>query len=103
MILLSEFSASEIGLTAFCLLFVIKQLFDLLKNKGGQKDIETIILKFNSLDEMKSQTKDLHEWHNKDDEDGRKIWYVKASFEANIKENTQAIRALQQTIQALDS
>jgi hypothetical protein len=30
--------------------------------------------------ELKSQIRDLHDWHSKEDEDGVKVWYVRKSL-----------------------
>jgi predicted nuclease with TOPRIM domain len=40
----------------------------------------------NHFDVLISQTDDLWDWHNKEDSDGVKIWYVRSSLEASIKD-----------------
>jgi hypothetical protein len=122
------FGVAEVGLTAFCLLLVIFKLLDFFKNnkKNGTEEalatkIDQLITKLNAtIEDTKvfrrdfynqySQIKDLHDWHNKDDGDGRKIWYFKQSFEESIKENTETqkqnnvlLANLDRTIKDLDN
>ncbi len=116
------FSMAEVGITALCLLYVIKMLLDYFsKNKeksSGSNDVEKLALQTlqAKLDDMAAndsnfrrdvyvginQTKDLHDWHNVNDGDGRKIWYVKASLEAAMKENTATVNKLINKIESLE-
>jgi hypothetical protein len=121
MILAEGFSLTEVGLTAFCLLCVIKMILD-QKNKtkdasGNNQDVAKLAIQGvkEKLDEMANidnnfrrdcyvgigQTKDLYDWHNVNDADGRKIWYVKASLETSIKQSTDATRDNTDTLKEL--
>ena len=111
--MLAELDTKDIGITIVCLLFIIKMMWEgVMKLKsgknGGLLDSERNFRR--DMYAMKAQTSDLHEWHNKEDGDGRKIWYVKASFEESIKhnsdcvkENTAELKQLKDTIKALDN
>lgn len=124
MYILSEISPMEIGVTAVCLLYVITKILDKLpKSKDKVETVKindpTLNIKIDQLVtklqeqnvnetnfrrdfyEMKSQTSDLHDWHNKDDEDGGKIWYVKSSLEKSISENSETNRAMIRSIDSL--
>lgn len=55
------------------------------------------------------QVKDLHDWHAKEDADGRKVWYTPRSFEkslekhtASIDENTKVLRSLKTVIEQIE-
>jgi hypothetical protein len=37
---------------------------------------------------------DLHEWHDKSDQDGVKIWYIRRSLEDALNKNAAAVEAL---------
>ena len=109
--MLAETDISQIGIALVCLLWIIKMMGDgVLKLKSPKQDNNSEVNFRRDMYEMKAQTHDLHSWHDKEDEDGRKIWYVKASFEKAITDNTTTVREntaelikLQQTIQALDN
>lgn len=65
-------------------LLLMDRIFNLVKlfqPKGGQQDIPNMV----EFNKMKSQIHDLHMWHDKDDGDGVKIWYVRKSLEDNMK------------------
>jgi len=55
---------------------------------------------------MLAQMKDLHDWHNKEDEDGVKIWYVRRSLEeaiARLSENiAMQTRILERLVDKID-
>jgi len=43
---------------------------------------------------MTKQISDLHEWHDKSDQDGVKVWYVRQSLETALRDNAQAVMAI---------
>lgn len=47
------------------------------------------------LAEVKSQVKDLHDWHAKEDEDGVKVWYVRKSLVDAIENLGNAVVAFE--------
>lgn len=47
-----------------------------------------------TLEPALKEIKELHEWHNKSDEDGVKIWYIRKSLENVLRENAQATAVL---------
>jgi hypothetical protein len=46
------------------------------------------------VDELIQMTDTMYDWHNKADEDGVKIWYVRRSLEEALHENVKAINIL---------
>ncbi len=41
--------------------------------------------------QVRKMCRDLHEWHNKEDDDGVKIWYVRRSLEEAITKLSESI------------
>ena len=96
------------------LLIIIKILWEYIKElKSKRRDPKSEqpedLFKRNFY-EMKTEIRDLHEWHNKEDADGTKIWYVKQSFEKNLvemnenmRENTLVLKGLTNLIKSIES
>ncbi len=77
---------TELGIGATFSLIIIKMVFDFVKGRkrngdGDSKEIEKIKV---MVYKIKDDVEDLHEWHNKEDDDGVKVWYVRRSLEDAI-------------------
>ena len=79
---------------------VLREVFAFLKHRqpnGLDKKVENIV----------ELTEDLHKWHDKEDADGVKVWYVRASLERSIEELNETIerqtRVLEKLLDRLDS
>lgn len=59
--------------------------------KGISDKVDKIELK---LDNVAQISKIMYDWHDKSDEDGVKIWYVRRSLEEALQENVRAINIL---------
>lgn len=46
------------------------------------------------IDSMLQMNRTMYDWHDKSDEDGVKIWYVRRSLEEALQENVRAINIL---------
>jgi Ni,Fe-hydrogenase I large subunit len=96
------------GLVIPLILLTIKEAFSWMKDKNLQttdnkihkiKDdleavgdrLEKTELKVDSILQM---NKTMYDWHDKSDEDGVKIWYVRRSLEEALQENVKAINIL---------
>lgn len=91
---------SEITITVAGVAFLLKIIFDFLKqyrgngsttNENGKINWHAVVKK---IDEM-------HHWHDKEDEDGVKVWYVRTSLERaidrlneNIGQQTKVLEGL---------
>jgi len=64
----------------------IRDDIDFAKNKLDKVDVK--------VDNLLSMSKSMYEWHDKSDEDGVKIWYVRRSLEEALQENVKAINIL---------
>lgn len=53
--------------------------------------VEKVDIKVDNLLQM---NKTMYDWHDKSDEDGVKIWYVRRSLEEALQENVRAINIL---------
>jgi hypothetical protein len=67
----------------------IYQLNDTLKSIDNR--VEKIDMK---VDGLVQTNKTMYDWHDKNDEDGVKIWYVRRSLEEALHENVKAINIL---------
>jgi transcriptional regulator len=96
------------GLLIPLILLTIKEIFSWLKDKNLQAtdnkihkikdDLETMSHKLEKVeikvDSLYSINKTMYDWHDKNDEDGVKIWYVRRSLEEALHENVKAINIL---------
>jgi hypothetical protein len=67
----------------------IYQINDSLKSISDR--VEKVDLKVDLINQM---NKTMFDWHDKSDEDGVKIWYVRRSLEEALQENVRAINIL---------
>lgn len=85
-----------------------RELFSWLKEKNLQntdnkiyqmndaiKAIDNRVEKIDmKVDTLIQTSKTMYDWHDKNDEDGVKIWYVRRSLEEALQENVKAINIL---------
>ena len=83
---------SDWGIAVAALIFVVKELFRLINGiiarKNGEpgevsnaeilQEMHRVRLEY--LRPIRRQSADLHDWHNVNDQDGVKIWYVRPSL-----------------------
>ena len=90
---------TEIAGIIFLVSIIIKEVFVLLKGdaKKTSEDVASISSVTSSLKKecediskvlniIKELIEDLHKWHDKEDDDGVKIWYLRRSLELSIKQ-----------------
>lgn len=96
------------GLIIPLFLLTMKEVFSWLKDKNLQTtdnkiykmrdDIESAKNKLEKIDYkidgLYNMNKTMYDWHDKADEDGVKIWYVRRSLEEALQENVKAINIL---------
>jgi len=69
---------------------ILKEKVD--KTKEIVERISTFFDKFiTTIDDIKYQNNEMYEWHNKNDAEGVKIWYVRRSLETAIEKLTESI------------
>jgi hypothetical protein len=73
----------------------IYQINDNLKSIHDR--VEKLDLKIDMVNQM---NKTMYDWHDKNDEDGVKIWYVRRSLEEALHENVKAINILAKNSEA---
>jgi hypothetical protein len=90
------------------LLLVLKEVFSWFRQRNLQdsdKKILSIVEAIRTvsdrlektdikLDNISQMNKIMFEWHDKSDEDGVKLWYVRRSLEEALHENVRAINIL---------
>lgn len=102
----SELTA--VGLLAALLLIVAREVFAFLSNKNLQSSEIKLKVLSEQIDQSVSETKELknkvdgmardvrimYEWHDKDDQDGVKVWYIRQSLENVLRDNAAAVAAI---------
>jgi hypothetical protein len=93
---------------ATLILLALREVFSWLKQKNLQTTDNKIIQMNDGLrsinekvektelkiDNVMQMTRTMYDWHDKSDEDGVKIWYVRRSLEEALHENVKAINIL---------
>lgn len=51
---------------------------------------------------MERQVHELHTWHNKEDDDGVKVWYVRSSLERSIDRLADNVEAQTKVLESID-
>ena len=96
------------GLVIPLILLTIKEAFSWMKDKNLQTtdnkihkikdDLESVGDRLEKtelkVDSILQMNKTMYDWHDKSDEDGVKIWYVRRSLEEALQENVKAINIL---------
>ena len=95
-------------------LLIIREIFSWLKQKNLQSSEAKIGAMVDSIKSHSDRTekveikidnllhlnKAMYDWHDKSDEDGVKIWYVRRSLEEALQENVKAINILAKNSEA---
>lgn len=87
---------TQLGTAAAVVIIILREVFNFLKDKQDKKNTYPALLhqKHDKVcEDILDMTKDLHDWHNVNDKDGTKIWYVKSSLEDAMKELAKNIAA----------
>jgi deoxyribodipyrimidine photolyase-like uncharacterized protein len=83
-----EDSLTQLIMGGGLVVLVIDRAFGALKNRGV--DVNKVV----------KQIDELHAWHNKEDDDGVKVWYVRKSLEDAIEKLASAINKLSESAQS---
>lgn len=90
------------------ILLIVKEVVSWFKQKNLQSSDAKIVALTDSIkglsdrtdkievkvDNLNQMSKIMYDWHDKSDEDGVKIWYVRRSLEEALHENVKAINIL---------
>lgn len=85
-------SLLQLGTGGLLLLLVLERVYSIIKvlvsNRkiGNGNGIETARTLLEILQEMQHQIADLHEWHKKEDKDGRKVWYAHSGVDRALEQ-----------------
>lgn len=102
--------SGQIALIGVMVVWILREVFGFLRKKAEREDItcancpqltaELQALR-QTLKPVTAQIHDMHDWHNKEDDDGVKVWYVRRSLETainkladNINMQTSAFKEL---------
>ena len=99
---------TAMGLVVALLLIIVREVMVWLGNKNLQSSdvkIKLIGEQIQSLvddgkeqktrfDSLSKEVHTLYEWHDKDDQDGVKVWYIRQSLENVLRDNARAVAAI---------
>jgi hypothetical protein len=99
---------TAMGLVIALLLIVVREVMVWLGNKNLQSsDVKIKLMgeQIQSLvddnkeqktrfDNLSKEVHTLYEWHDKDDQDGVKVWYIRQSLENVLRDNARAVAAI---------
>lgn len=96
----------QIGVGGIFVVLVLQLVFKFLEKwrhkDGDTKDIipsgKKAAVLLQKVEKIERQTQELHDWHNKEDEEGVKIWYVRRSLEDAISRLSTAIETQTQVL-----
>jgi peptidoglycan hydrolase CwlO-like protein len=105
--------ATILGLFVLVIGAAIKELFGWISKKNIQnsevrfdnifKNLDSISKKIDSLEvkvkQISEESEEMYDWHNKSDQDGVKIWYVRQSLENALRDNAKATEAIARNIE----
>lgn len=106
-------NATVLGLVLLILGAGVKELFGWMSKKNIQssearfenmtKALDSINQKLTKVEEkvdgLAEINEEMYEWHNKSDQDGVKIWYVRQSLENALRDNAKAVEAVAKNIE----
>ena len=106
--IIGDSELTTVGLLAALFLIVAREIFAFLTNKNLQSGelrfkliAEQIIVMTDGVRDLKNRVetinKEVHtmyEWHDKDDSDGVKVWYIRQSLENVLRDNARAVAAI---------
>jgi hypothetical protein len=106
--IIGDSELTVVGLLAALLLIVAREAFAFLSNKNLQSSEIKLKVLSEQIEQSVSETKELkskvdnvarevhtmYEWHDKDDQDGVKVWYIRQSLENVLRDNASAVAAI---------
>lgn len=104
----------DLGPWALFILLIANKIIETISKKKDDNEIlknlnEERALLEKKIDELATyidvvvdKTNSMYEWHNKDDQDGTKIWYFKRSFKDSLDTLIETIRKQNEVINHLN-
>lgn len=81
---------TQLGIGGVLAIMVLKETFGFVR--GQKRNVASGCSRPEDVEEIKRMIKDLHTWHQKEDEDGVKVWYIRKSLERAIKDLSEVIQ-----------
>jgi len=79
---------SDGALVAAFVVIVIREILGFLRDRAAASQFDNMKAAVYSTEHL---TKELHLWHAKEDDEGRKVWYGKKSLEKVIEQLAQNV------------
>ncbi len=88
---------TELGV-GFCgSILVLREVFNYLGRQKNKVEVPVVRLEPTTL----KMIDDLHEWHNVNDSDGVKVWYVRHSLQEAIEKMIESAEAQTRVLQGM--
>lgn len=105
--------ATILGLFVLVIGAAIKELFGWMSKKNIQnsetrfenitKSIDSVSNRLSKIEtkiqQIAEESEEMYDWHNKSDQDGVKVWYVRQSLENALRDNAKATEAIARNIE----
>lgn len=105
---MNSVNIEQIGIGGILALMILKETFSFLKFRGSEQPHEIRQKIYDTLNTMKFQISELHQWHNIEDADGIKLWYVSSGFrkvitsiDENIVKNTIVLEKVARELRSM--
>jgi len=106
-------NATVLGLVIIVIGAAVKELFGWISKKNIQssetrfenmkKTLDSVESKLSKIeekiDDLAKDAEEMYDWHNKSDQDGVKVWYVRQSLENALRDNAKATEAIAKNIE----
>lgn len=106
-------NATVLGLVIIVIGAAVKELFSWISKKNIQssetrfenmkKTLDSVESKLSKIeekiDDLVKDAEEMYDWHNKSDQDGVKVWYVRQSLENALRDNAKATEAIAKNIE----
>jgi hypothetical protein len=90
-----EEALTQLGVGGIFVVLVLREVFTFVSKKRNGTGVDMLL--------VAKQVAELHRWHDREDEEGVKVWYVRKSLEdaveklaANIDKQTAIFQEMQQ-------
>lgn len=87
---------TQLGIGGILIYLFLKEMFAYLKSRDSRKSTERSPTAdmFAIMRDIKSDVRDLHNWHDAKDEDQVFVWYVRKSLEKQIEKLAEAVMSI---------
>ena len=86
---IEDLTATGVAGSIIAVILILREVFAFLDRQQAKKSGSTKQAAFTYRD--RNMLEDLHKWHDREDVDGIKVWYVRSSLEKSVDKLGDAI------------